>query len=548
MDAGYWQKVQRSRIGRRRLLGTAAAFSIAGLLAACSGGGDGGGKQAGKKGDGGAEPRYGGTLRVGISAEPRPFEPHTGTGGGDHQFFYMVCDSLIGYDQSGQLDASISLAEKWELAEPTRLVLKLRQGVTFQDGPEFTADDVKWNIDRIIDPSFGATPRSDLASIAAVEAVNKYEVVLKLKEPSAPLLTNLGDRGGQMVSRTAWDKMGKAIFQRNPIGTGQFTLKEWVSDAFLVFERNPSYWRKNPKGGALPYLQTIRFNIIPADAVRSASLETGEIDLLVGSPSTDVKRLDADARFKTAKFEGSSTALWYLNHTFPPLDNVWFRRALASAMDKESFIKNIDDGEGLRVNGLLTPASWGHEPSIEYYPYSVAKTKEYLQRSGLPESSWVVKTQPQAETVTAGEEYWNANIRESGIKLDWARAERLGVTNHVIKGLGADGTQAMGFSSWSIRVDPDGSIGQFYLQNGAYNSGQAPMPELEPLVVKARTTYDQNERKKIYSDIQKKAVELVYSNVLTHYRIARSHANLKVGNLERLYGGEGKPRYANLWI
>jgi ABC-type transport system substrate-binding protein len=548
VQGSYWYRYLNQRIERRRLLGGAASVGLGGVIIAC-GGGDSSDANSKSSGAGGQDDaKYGGTLRVGISGEPRPFEPHTGTGGGDHQFFYLTCDSLIGYDQKGQPDASISLTERWEVPEPTRVVLKLRSGITFSDGEPFTAEDVKWNIERIIDPAFGATPRTDLASIAGVDVVNKQEAVIRLKEPSAPLLTNLGDRGGQIVSRVSWDKMGKDAFQRNPIGTGPFKLREWVSDAFLIFERNTEYWRKAPGGGQFPYLQTIRFNILPDDTVRSASLETDEIDLLVGTPSADIRRLDADPRFRTVKFEGSRTALWYMNHHFAPLDNIWIRRALAHSMDKEAFIKNIEDGEGLRPNGLLTPASWGHDPSIEYYPYSLQKAREFLQRSGLPESQWSIKTQVQSANMTVGEQFWSNNIQESGIKLDWSNPERLGVTLHVLKGLGADGTRAMGFSGWSMRVDPYGNVGQFHTEKGAYNSSTMAMPDIEPLVIKARTTYDLNERKKLYSEIQKKAVDAVYSAVFTHYGVARSHASTKVGNLEALYGGEGKPRYANMWI
>ena len=106
----------------------------------------------------------------------------------------------------------------------------------------------------------------------------------------------------------------------------------------------------------------------------------------------------------------------------------------------------------------------------------------------------------------------------------------------------------MWVSSWSMRVDPDANVGQFYTEKGSYNSGLAPTPETEALVPKARQVYDINERKKLYSEIQRKGVENHYSSILLHYNVARVFAATKVGNLAAFYGGEGKPRYANLWI
>ena len=123
-----------------------------------------------------------------------------------------------------------------------------------------------------------------------------------------------------------------------------------------------------------------------------------------------------------------------------------------------------------------------------------------------------------------------------------------GTQRHLYMGQGDDFIIQAAASTWSLRVDPDGSIGQFYTEKSAYNAGIAPVPEVEPLVIKARQTYDTAERKRLYSEIQAKAVENVYSCIPTYYGINQATAAKAVGNLQELYGGEGKPRYANLWI
>jgi ABC-type transport system substrate-binding protein len=324
-------------------------------------------------------------------------------------------------------------------------------------------------------------------------------------------------------------------------------MKEWVSDAHMVFERNPNYWRKDSQGRDFPYLQTIRYEVIPDAAVRVAALETGQVELST-IPAVDVPRVKADPRIQTANFVGSGTTKWYINHAFPPLDNIWFRRALASAMDRQTYIRNFLTGDEPLATGLLTPASWGHDPEIKNYTYDVGKVREYLQRSGLPQSQWRIRAQPFGATINEAEQFFEESVRQAGITIEWAQPERDGWRTRVIKGLGGDGSAGMYFSGWSLRVDPDGNVGQFYVQNAAYNSGQAPVPEVEPLVVKARETYDLSERKKLYSEIQEKAVENVYSHILHHYSIAQIFAVRRVGNLENYYGGEGKPRYANLWV
>ena len=159
------------------------------------------------------------------------FDPYLGTTGVDHQRLYDIYDTLTNYDQKSVLGPYRPLAAAWEQPEPTREVFKLRQGITFYDGSPFDAEAVKWNLDRILDPKNQAQPRSAIQEIATVETPSKYEVMLKLSQPSAPLLANLGDRGDMMMSRQQFEKVGKDDFRYKPVGTGPFVLKAYVVDA-----------------------------------------------------------------------------------------------------------------------------------------------------------------------------------------------------------------------------------------------------------------------------------------------------------------------------
>jgi len=244
----------------------------------------------------------------------------------------------------------------------------------------------------------------------------------------------------------------------------------------------------------------------------------------------------------------SQVGLAYINHAFPPFDNLEFRWAFASALDRRSYIQNFLTGEEPVATGLLTPASWAYDANIKNYTYDIAMAKQHLQSSNLPQSARRIKVQPQGQTITADEQYWEASLKNAGISIDWGTPQVGGSLAHVYIGQGADGTQAMLFSGFTMRLDPDGTIGQFYTQKGAYNSGQAPVPEVEPLVVQARQVYDQPQRKALYSQIQQKAVDMAYSCILEYYTTSYSVATPKVGNLSAYFGGEGKARYANLWI
>jgi ABC-type transport system substrate-binding protein len=480
-----------------------------------------------------AQPKRGGTITVGTTSDSATQDPHTEVQG-VHYWWYPIFDQLIAYDAKGLLDPSQSLAQKWEQTDPTTVTLTLRQGITFHDGTPFSSDDVKFNIARIQDPKTPSVPRPDLASIDRVDNPDKNTIVLHLKTPNAALLTAFGDRGGMMISPTALTKLGKDGFAKAPVGTGPFVFKEWQNGAFFIYERNPNYWRKAADGGVFPDV-----------TVQVASLQSGDISVLPFTPAAGLKVLNGDKNIVSQRFIGDKTAIYYMNHEFPPLDNLLFRRAVSSGLDRDNYIKNFLSGDEPIANGILTPASWAYAPDIQNFNFDTAKAKQFLQASGLPQSAWRIKTEGNTTPSTA-DQFFEASLKSIGIALDFVTGTgQFG--GALMKGFGGDGSLGMDLSSWGMRVDPDGSVAQFYTQQGTYNAGLAKVPETEELVVKARSTYDINERKKLYHDIQQKGMENVYSTFMLNYTIVYTHASAKVGNMANLYGGEGKMRWANLW-
>jgi len=550
------------RWSRRRLLKGAATASVglaSAALIGCGGDSDEGApaapaaaSTAGASPAAGAAPKVadvprGGQLKVGRSADPLSLDPHFGTSGGDRELLHLVYDRLVNTGPNGLLDPSRSIAEKWEYPEPTKLVLRLRSGITMYNSDEpVNAELIKWNLTRAMDAK--ATSRAELAAVDSIDVVSQNEVVLKLKEVSAPLLTNFTDRAGCIVSRRQVEKLGPDKFLREPLGSGPFHMQEWLSDARVTFVRNKKYWGKDGEGRPKPYLDEIRLEVIPDETVRTAALESGDIDILA-TPSREYARLEKDGRFQAAKFVGSLTMQWYINHLFPPFDNERWRRGLSLALDREAFVKQFLKGEEPLGKGLLTPASWAWDDTIQGHKYDPGEARKLLEASGVPKDKWVIKGAPNGSTSLNDQDvFWEASLKEFGIRFDWLKPERGIFATRVFKGLGGDGTGAMFSSSWSMRIDPDANIAQFYTEKGGYNSGQAPVPETEQLVKKARETLDVKERKAIYSQIQKIVLDKVYSTITLSYFINASHVRKRVGNLKQFYGGEGKERWHELWL
>jgi ABC-type transport system substrate-binding protein len=551
----YWDRTRRRQLGRRQVL-IGASAGVAGFLIACGGNSSDesstiesatpgsavntAGRAAGE------EPKRGGTLRVGVASDPRSMDPHVGTGGLDHQRLYPTYDNLVTYDSKGQLDPSASLAEKWEQFDD-RVVLTLRQGVKFQDGAPFTAEDVKWNLERQLDPATTATDRPNLLVIDRVEVTNPNEVVLRLKEPSAPLLAAFGERAGMMISRTTYEKIGKDEFGRRGVGTGPFLLKDWASDAFMTYERNPNYWRKDAQGRNFPYLQSIRIETMPDDTVRVAALESGDIDLIgLSTPTTEIERLNSTGGTQWAQFVGASTNIFYITHGLSPMNLVPFRKAVYSALDIPSFIRNFLTGKEPQAGTLIPPASWAHDPSIAPLTYDVARAKQYLSESGVAPADARIKVCINPP-ITQTNQFWETNWKDAGITTENI-VEQGASLRYLYLNFGGNGTAHLHYSGYTLKVDPDPAITAFYTPQGSYNAAATTPPEIEQMVLKARRIFDQEERRKIYSDLQRRAADQVLSVIPVNYTIKYVHASKKVGNLENFFGGEGKDRYANLWI
>jgi peptide/nickel transport system substrate-binding protein len=218
------------------------------------------------------DPQRGGVLRVGLQGDFTTMDPHLSTSAEDRDVYYQLYSPLVGLDAS--LKIVPELAEAWEQPDPVTYLFRLRRGVKFHDGTDLTAEVVKWNFERMLNPASGSIRRSELGNVKAVEVVDPLTVRVTLKEPDAALLATLSDRAGMMVSRAAVEKHGPD-FARRPVGTGPFQFVEWVKDDHLSVRRFPGYWK-----AGLPHLDEIVYKPIPDHTVKLTALRTGTLDLI----------------------------------------------------------------------------------------------------------------------------------------------------------------------------------------------------------------------------------------------------------------------------
>lgn len=342
------------------------------------------------------------TLTVGTSAEPSALDPHYHNLGPNTRARKHVFESLVSMDAKMRLQPE--LAESWRAVDETTWEFKLRKGVKFHDGTEFTAQDFIYTACRI--PNVANSPSSFTVytkGIAAIETPDPHTLVIKTGKPYPLLPMELSTfgiisakaAGGEAVT---FDKAGcKAdswpttqAFNDGSlmIGTGPFKHKSYTKGDRQVLERNPDYW------GPQPAWDTVVFRPITSDGPRVAALLAGDVDLIESPPVQDIERLKSAPNVALAQAQSNRVIYLALGvqDTPPtitgtdgknPLKDPRVRKALSLAVDRDAIVKRIMMGVAEPANQYLPAGFYGNNPEITVAT-DANKAKQLLAEAGYP--------------------------------------------------------------------------------------------------------------------------------------------------------------------
>ena len=228
-------------------------------------------------------------LRIAISTNIDTFDPHlTRSFAVANVVDYMV-ETLLNADKDGNIVPA--LAKSWDIsADGLEYTFNLQENVLFSDGNPFNAEAVKFSIERFLSEELPNT-KAPYSKIVEVVAVDETTVVLKLEKPSSELLPAMSNTNIAMLS-PASIALGSEAFlgigSNAPIGTGPYVLKEYLVDDQVTVERNQTYW------GVNPYYDEVVFLIVPEATTRESLLLSGQVDLAILPPLTDLPALEAN--------------------------------------------------------------------------------------------------------------------------------------------------------------------------------------------------------------------------------------------------------------
>lgn len=476
---------------------------------------------------GAATPKAGGSLKYGMLRDPVGWEPHINQGWTTYTFLNNIYETLVRYSLKGDLEPG--LAARWENPTPTTYVLHLRKGVQFHSGNPLTAEDVKFSLERIVDPKTAATRAREFAVVQSVTAVDPHTVRIVLKNPSAPFLDLLAS-GEAVIVDKKWAEAG-GNFKQQTSGTGPFKQGPFETGVRYSLVKNPDYWEK-----PYPYLDRIELASIAKDEVRVQALQTGSVDMIEYVPWQSIKTLEKDPNTKV--FVGYDTFnIIRLNPKRPPFDNPKVRQALNYLIDRQEIIDLAWGGVGRAMGaGLIPEGHWAY-PNLKTWSYDPVKGKRLLAEAGVNPAT----TRITFDSTTLTVHMDSAQIIVTQLqKAGFAQIELKPMDVPTQQKKRVSGDYHMFIDGFSLPwPDPDfytvwfSSGGPLYAKPVGFADDQ-----IDKLLAEGRATLDQTKRKAIYAQVEQRLTELA-PWVFLHWRPQAEATRANVHGYTRLPGALG---------
>jgi ABC-type transport system substrate-binding protein len=333
------------------------------------------------------QPKPGGTLRVALAGDMTFFNANQGPAPGLFTLWVEnnIFNSLLTVTPPPELKIVPELAKSWDVLDNGKTyVFHLVEGVKFHDGTDFDAAAAKWNFDRILNPEVKSWVRPYYEEIDTVEALDTYTLRIQMKEPSGALPLALARyfQGIPMASPKSFETYEKD-WVRHPTGTGPYILKEWIPGKHVILGKNPHYFKQG-----LPYLDTLEFRIMKDPLTTSASLRSGEVDLITVVPLQQALILEKAQGVTVVTGPEMAPIVAFLNMRVKPFDDVRARRAVGGyGLDRAEIARVAFHGRTKPLVSVLPPGVPDAIDLNEMYPYKPDESKRLLKELGYDEKN-----------------------------------------------------------------------------------------------------------------------------------------------------------------
>ena len=434
------------------------------------------------------------TLRIGLAEDPDVLDPTLARSFVGRIVFSALCDKLFDIDEKLAIVPQLAASYQWS-PDSKALTIKLRPDVTFHDGEKLDAAAVKYSLERHKTMP-GSNRRGELAPLASVDVVDPLTVRLNLSAPFSPLLAQLADRAGMIVSPKAAQAEGDK-FGAKPVCAGPFRFVERVAQDRIVLERFPDYWNKSAV-----HFDRIVYLPIPDSTVRLANLRSGQLDFIERLAPSDVRQVKGDSRFGLTRI----TEIGYQGITInvgksdlaqknPLGRDPRVREAFELALDRDGIVQVAMDGEADAGNQWVADTNTFFAKNVPMPKRNVERAKALLKEAGVPNPSFTLMTPTTADAQRIAQVV-QAMAREAGFDVKILSTEF--ATSLDLADKGQFDAYVL---AWSGRADPDGNIFSFDACKQPLNYAGYCKPDVDDLLKRSRTTLDTNERRTLYADL-----------------------------------------------
>jgi peptide/nickel transport system substrate-binding protein len=465
-----------------------------------------------------AEGRGGRLIHV-RTADSDSLDPQRTVAGASWLVFSNIYDTLITKDMDLAFEGCI--AESWEISEDgLEYTFNIRDGMTFHDGEPVTAEAVQFTFERAANPDAPAQALGFINAFESSDLVDEDTVLIRLSEPSAPFMSNIAVAYFGILSPTGVETHG-AAFGTNPVGSGPWMFHEWREGEQITLVPFPDY--QNPRSyvsnkGA-PLADELVFRVIPEAGTQIAAMETGDANHIV-LPNSELRNFENNPGYSILYYQGG-TNIFYVEFAteqeddgspifLPPFDDLLVRQAVAHAINADEIVDVVLEGIGDRNYGFMPTGIFAYDPAIEEHGYAhdLDRANELLDEAGWTLSGNVRQKDGQSLEVTMWS-YADPTL-ERAIQVIQAQLAQAGI--QVSLEVLDIGTMIARLPENSHNMDiisvgwPEADI-LYIMADIGWGVGNYNPPDYMELIDEARRVTDLDERKELYFEAQKLALE-----------------------------------------
>jgi peptide/nickel transport system substrate-binding protein len=447
----------------------------------------------------------------------------------------QVCDYLVRV--TPDLLVAPALATEWTpAADGKTWTIKLREGVKFNHGKVFNADDVIFTFDRLLDPATasGFTGIANYLKPGSIEKVDDYTVNFHADRVVADFPYHLFDYHAAILP-TGWG----GDFYTEPHGTGPFTIKDFRPDESITFQRRPDYWEMGADGQTLPYLEELEIRSYPDDAAYLDALAQGQIHL-TGISAATLPQVQEMPNVNPTDFQSGGFYNFVLHCNEKPFDDVRVREALKIAVDRQGWVDAVNFGYAIPGSDQPIAPIYANAPDIPPTAQDIDKAKALLAEAGYPDGLDLTLNHPNDDASTNSAAWLAASAADAGFRVTLEPNP-----DYFNTWLDDWGPNKFGFDNWGMRATPSEYFNIGYSSEAPWNETHWKNPTFDSKLAEYDAELDPAKRNGLLSEL----CNLIKTDggLLTtvHYKVLYAQAQALQGFIMNPLGFT---HYADAWL